>query len=147
MVTAPAPAAPGDDSPGAAVQGEAEATNAAQACTYFPPSAQASCQAATANVPAGSRGTMQDFELGYVAVDGNEALVGTTGTSCSTNATPACESNEDPQAIFSEAKSFAELWTESVAATLSPTNAYQLIPCVKVGGKWYLYDPSAGGST
>ncbi len=147
VVTAPAAAAPGSDSPGAAVQGEADATNALQACVYFPPSAQASCQAATASAPSGSRGSMRNFALGYVAVDGNEALVGSTGTSCAPDATPRCESNDDPAAIFSEAKPFPQLWTESVAADRSTTNSYQLIPCVKVGNKWYLYDPNAGGNS
>ncbi len=90
---------------------------------------------------------MRNFALGYVAIDGNEALVGSTGTSCSPDAKPTCESNDDPAAIFTEAKPFPELWTESVAATLSTTNSYQLIPCVKVGNKWYVYDPAAGGNS
>lgn len=146
VVTAPAAAAPGDDSPGAAVQGEQDATSASQACTYFPPSAQASCQAAVAQAPSGNSGTMQNFALGYVAVDGNEALVGSTGTSCSPDATPNCESNNDPAAIFSQGKLFSVLWAESVAADLSTGNNYQLIPCVEVGGNWYLYWPAAGGN-
>jgi hypothetical protein len=146
VVTAPAAAAPGDDSPGAAVQGEEEATTAAQACAFFPSSAQATCQAALANVRASAGGTTQNFALGYVAVDGNKALVGSTGTSCDPNATPTCESNDDPAAIFSQAKPFSVLWAESVAADLSPANSYQLMPCVNVAGEWYLYWPFAGGN-
>jgi hypothetical protein len=146
VVMAPAAAAPGDDSPGAAVQGEQDATTPAEACSYFPPSAQASCQTLMAEVPAGSGGTMQNFALGYVVVDGNAALVGSTGTSCSPSATPTCSSNTDPAAIFSQAKPFSALWAESVAADLSTTNSYQLIPCVKVGGNWYLYWPLTSGN-
>lgn len=147
VVTAPAVAAPGYDSPGAAVEGEESAGTAAQACTYYPPSVQASCQARVAQV-AGSLSpvTVQNFALGWVAVAGNEALVGSTGTSCDPNATPTCSSNDDPAAIFSQAKPFSVLWAESVAADLSTTNSYQLIPCVKVGGNWYLYPPLPGGS-
>jgi hypothetical protein len=150
VVTAPAAAAPGDYSPAAAVQGLLNASTAgtpAQSCTWYPPSAQASCQAAVAKVPAGSGGTMRNFALGYVAVNGNEALVGTTGTSCSPDATPTCESNDDPAAVFAQAKPFPELWAESVAADLSTTNSYQLTTCVKVGDKWYVYSPIAGGNT
>lgn len=100
-----------------------------------------------AEVPTGSSpGTVGNFALGYVAVDGNEALVGSTGTSCSPDATPTCESNTDPAAIFSQAKPFPQLWAESVAADLSTTNSYQLLPCVKVGNKWYDYWPLAGGN-
>ena len=146
VVTAPAAVAAGDESPGAAVQGEQAATTPTQACSYFPPSAQASCQTLIAEAPAGSDGTMQNFALGYVAVDGDKALVGSTGTSCSSGATPTCSSNNDPAAIFSQAKPFSVLWAESVAADLSPTNAYQLNPCVEVGGNWYLYWPLPGGN-
>ncbi len=145
-VTAPAPAAPGYDSPGAAVQGDVEATTPAQQCAYFPPSALASCQTLAAEAPASNSGTLQNFALGYVAVNGNEALVGSTGTSCTPDATPTCESNDDPAAIFSQAKPFSVLWAESVAADLSTTNSYQLIPCVKVGSSWYVYWPFSDGN-
>ncbi len=147
VVTAPAAAVPGYDSPGAAVQGEERATRA-QACAYFPPSDQASCRALVAEAPADpSPGTVQNFALGYVAVDGNEALVGTTGSYCAPDMTPVCSSNNDPAAIFSQAKPFRELWAESVAADRSTTNSYSLSPCVKVGGKWYNLYPFAGGNT
>lgn len=147
VVTGPAAAAPGDDSPGAAVQGEVDATTPGQACTYFPPSAQASCQAVAAAAPAASGGSMQNFALGYVAVDGNAALVGSTGTSCSPDATPSCTSNGDPAAIFSSGKPFTVLWAESVAADLSSSNSYQLVPCVRAGGSWYVYWPFTGSNS
>ncbi len=102
-----------------------------------------------ANVPSGSSPTFRKFALGYVAVDGNEALVGVTATLCVPNETPACTSNDDPAAIFSEAKPFPELWTESVASDISTTtsNSYSLAPCVKVGTQWYVYNPGPGGNT
>ena len=150
IVTAPAAASPGYNSPGAAVQGQANnstATTATLACAYYPPSDQTSCQTLFAEVAAGtSPGTIQNFALGWVAVAGNEALVGSTGMSCDPNATPTCWSNADPAAIFSQAKPFSELWAESVAADLSPTNSYQLTPCVEVGGDWYVYWPLSSGN-
>jgi hypothetical protein len=134
------------------VHGYVNAVNAGtlvQACIYDPPSAVASCQAEMAQVPAGSTPTIQDFALGYVAIDGNEALVGVTGTVCVPNDTPACTSNDDPAAIFSEAKPFSVLWAESVAAdsSSSTTNSYSLAPCVEVGANWYVYNPGPGGNT
>ena len=123
VVTAPTAATPGDDSPGAAVHGLAHTMSTgtlAQTCAYYPPSDQASCRAIMAQVPVGSRsGSIRDFALGYVAVDGNEALVGVTGTFCMPTAKPACMTNDNPAAIFSEAKPFRELWAESVAADVS----------------------------
>jgi hypothetical protein len=126
-----------------------QATNAQQLCGYFQPSAQAACQAAVAQAPTDSGGSMQHFALGYVAIDGNEALVGSTGTSCSSDATTSCTTNDDPAAIFSDAKPFSALWTEAVADELSTTatNSYALIPCVEVGNKWYLYFPEQGGNS
>jgi hypothetical protein len=114
---------------------------------YTPPSAQANCQAAMAALPASDAPTIANLVLGYVAVDGNEALVGATGTFCSPEQTPTCSSNDDPAAIFSEAKPFADLWAESVAAAESTTNSYSLIPCINVDGAWYIYNTGPGGNT
>jgi len=102
-----------------------------------------------ADVATGSTPTFRDLALGYVVVDGNEALVGVTGTICVPNETPACTTNDDPAAIFSEAQPFPQLWAESVAAdgSSSTSNSYSLAPCVKVGTNWYIYNPGSGGNT
>jgi len=90
---------------------------------------------------------MKDFALGYIAIDGNEALVGVTGTFCVPHQTPECTSNRDPAAIFATAKPFAALWVESVAADASAaTTGYSLAPLVKVGTRWYLDNPVPAGS-
>jgi hypothetical protein len=75
-----------------------------------------------------------NFALGYTAIDGGRALVGTTGTFCSPEATPKCITNDDPVAVLSSGKSFSTLWNE----TIHSTGGYSLVPCIKVGGKWYL---------
>lgn len=150
VVMAPTAAVPGHASPGAAVSGYIDALDAAKlttACLYDPPSAQADCRAAMAQATTDSQPTMTGFALGYVAIDGSRALVGTTGTFCSPNETPECSSNSDPAAIFSTAKSFATLWAESVAADSSPAVTYSLAPCVKVGSRWYIYNPGPGGNS
>lgn len=96
VLTAPAAAAPGHDSPGAAMHGYVNALNSGKpipACKYYPPSAQAVCRTTMAHVSTGSGPTIRDFALGYVAIDGNRALAGATGTFCEPNQTPACTSN------------------------------------------------------
>lgn len=147
-VIGPALTLPGHDSPGAAVRGFVNALNAGKAqqiCSYFDPSAQATCRSQLGGAPAGSAGTFKNFALGYVAIDGSEALVGSTGTRC--QPTPVCGSNHDPAAIFATGKPFAILWAESEAAATSSSNAYSLAPCVKVGTSWYLQGQtgSSGG--
>ena len=150
MVTAPAAATPGIDSPGAAVLGYVDALNAGsltESCMYLPPSAQADCRTGVAALSASDVPTVQNLVLGYVAVDGNEALVGSTGTFCAPDQTPTCVSNDDPAAIFSEAEPFPDLWTASIAAGESTTNSYSLIPCVEVDGAWYIYNTGPGGNS
>ena len=150
VVTAPAVVQPGADSPGAAVLGYVDALNAGsltESCMYVPPSAQASCQAGVAGISASDAPTVENFVLGYVAVDGDEALVGSTGTFCAPHQTPPCVTNEDPAAIFSAAESFPDLWTASIAAGESTTNSYSLIPCVEVDGAWYIYNSGPGGNS
>jgi hypothetical protein len=144
-VTEPATPAPGFGSPGAAVRGLADSQNVAE-CRYFEPSAQAECRKIIAGVPSADLGTVTRFSLGYVAVDGDRALVGFTGTECQPGQQPECVTNRDPAAIFSTAQSFAALWTESVASANSPVLGYALTPCLKIGGLWYVLFPT-GTST
>jgi hypothetical protein len=140
----------GHESPGAAFQGEISALSAgkpAGACPYFPPSAQAQCRKALADAPDGSGVTYKDFALGYVAIDGTKALVGSTGTFCAAAQTPQCGSNYNAAAIFDTAKPFAVLWAQALAAdSLSAQNSYSLAPCVKIGSKWYNWSPPDSGS-
>jgi hypothetical protein len=138
----------GDGSPGAALVGEVDALNAgdeAGTCQYLQPSAQSQCRAELGSAPARSGPTIQHFALGYVVVDGSEALVGVTGTFCLPQGTPRCVTNTDPAAIFSTGKPFAILWSEALAADSdSPSNAYSLAPCVEADGGWYVYSPPGG---
>jgi hypothetical protein len=149
-VLPPAATAAGHGSPGAAFQGEISALNAgkpAGACPYFPPSTQAQCRKALAGAPDGSGVTYKDSALGYVAIDGTKALVGSTGTFCAAAQTPQCGSNDNAAAIFDTAKPFAVLWAQALAAdSLSAQNSYSLAPCVKIGSKWYNWSPPDSGS-
>jgi hypothetical protein len=79
--------------------------------------------------------------IGYVVTDGNEALVGTTGTFCAHPQNPVCYSNRDPAAILSGGKPFGTLWSEQVKPGAA-NDVYMLAPCVKVGDSWYLYESS-----
>ncbi len=139
-VAAPAQVAPGNGSPGAAVAGLLAAAGAKRytaECAYVEPSAQATCTSGAAQLSPGSAPYIKNAAIGYVAIHGDEALVGTTGTFCSPGQTPECYTNDDPAAIFSSRKSFGALWAE--ANNTGSQNVYILAPCVKVGGKWYLH--------
>lgn len=141
-VTMPATPAPGLGSPGAAVIGQDKATLLA-GCAYNEPSFQAECRTLVKEHPNPSPQTMTGIRLGYVAVDGNLALVGVTATICQPGQHPECISNRDPAAIFSTAKTFTALWTEAVGSVNSPVLSYALTPCIRVNGRWYVYYPTA----
>jgi hypothetical protein len=143
-VQAPAKVAPGYGSPGAVIEGVLSALVAKHdiaECAYAEPSRQAACRSAFSSLPPGTTGSFRNAAIGYVAVDGDHALVGSTGTSCDSQAKPECYTNSDPAAIFSSnKKSFIGLWTEENGG--SNANVYLLAPCIKIDGKWYLYLPS-----
>ena len=107
-----------------------------KACAAFEPSVVAKCQTDVSGAPASDDPTYKDFHTGYVAADGDQALVGATGTFCEPTGKPACSSNSDPAAILSSGKPFATLWSEAVAAQGSNSNSYSLAPCTKVNGSW-----------
>lgn len=133
-VTQPGPASPGHDSPAAAVAGEVSALNAKDtktACDYYTPAFQSQCKGgggSTSGLP-----TFTVSQYGYVAVNGDKALVGMTGKFCSDG---KCFSNADPAALFKDGKTFAQQWD---AAQKSSSSEYSLTPVIQVGGKWYIF--------
>lgn len=143
-VSAPTQVAAGNGSPGAVVEGVFAAVTAkhySSECAYVEPSEQSACKGGTASMTSSTAPNFQNGAIGYIAIDGNEALVGTTGKFCSPSQTPECYTNNDPAAIFSSnKKAFSSLWTEENKA--SSSNVYSLAPCIKIGGKWYLYGSS-----
>jgi len=136
---------PGNGSPGGVVEAlvaDLNAGNLTAACGLYEPSEQAACtQALPGLSPHGT--AFQNFELGYVAIDGNEALVGSIGTECVSNATPTCITNRDPAAIFSSGQTFFRLYNTALAElnSSSSENTYALAPCIKSGSDWYLVLP------
>lgn len=133
-VSQPGPASPGHDSPAAAVAGEVAALNAKDtktACDYYTPAFQAQCKGggSTSGLP-----TFTVSQFGYVAVNGDKALVGMTGKFCSPGS--PCFTNTDPAAVFKDGKSFAQQWD---AAQKSTSSEYSLTPVIQVGGKWYIF--------
>jgi hypothetical protein len=145
-VVAPETPAPGNDSPGAVMTGFIDALNAKKyttVCSYVLPSTQSKCRTLLGSVSPSLLATKMPFAknagLGYVAIDGTEALIGTIGEYCAPGQSPECYTNNSPAAILSSGKSFSALWKTSVAETNNPNaaNVYTLSPCVEVGGKWY----------
>lgn len=135
-VVAPRAASPGHGSPGAVVTGLIAALNSKKfrrTCGYTEPGLQAECKAS--QMPASQMPFAANFALGYMAIDGDKAAVGMTGKFCTPGHLPECFTNHDPAAIFSSAKSFRALWKNAIKNTPD----YSLTPCIKIGGKWYIY--------
>lgn len=146
-VVAPARTAPGNGSPDAAVEGAIGALAAQRytsVCAYVEPAVQAPCETGMAQETPATAPTVKNPALGYAVIDGNEALVGTTGTFCSRSPHPECYSNSDPAAVLSGGKSFGALWSQQIQPG-RPNDVYQLAPVVKIGGRWYFYEPSLAG--
>jgi hypothetical protein len=143
-IVAPANVAPGHSSPAAVIQAlddEIGAKRYTAECPYIEPSAQAACRSGAAAMPQKDAPYFKNAAIGYVAIDGDKALVGTTGTFCLPTEKPACLTNNDPAAIFSANKRpFGALWTQQNTASndVTSANIYTLAPCVKIGGNWYL---------
>jgi hypothetical protein len=138
-VTGPGQVAPGHGSPGAAVAGAMAALAAKDPvalCDYAYVGPVARCAAQLRQTSRNQLPYSVSVKIGYVATDGTRALVGVTGRICSPGSRPECATNTDPAAIFSAGDTFAALWTRTVNPNSSST--YSLLPCVEVGGKWYL---------
>lgn len=148
-VYGPGSAAPGNGSPGAVVTGLIKAELAGDyvgTCSYIAPTDQSQCKtgmaaeaSASPSAMASSIGTVTNFAVGYVAVHGDQALVGTTGKFCGNG---SCYTNTNPAALLSSGKSFSALWSAAVGSE-STASAYALAPVTEVGGKWYIYSPSS----
>jgi hypothetical protein len=144
-VVAPETAVPGNDSPGAVMVGVTDALNTKKytaLCSYVLPGDQSKCRTELGAVSPSMLASQMPFAknagLGYVAIDGTEALIGTTGEYCAPGQSPECYTNSNPAAIFNSGKSFSALWKTAVAqASSTSSNTYTLSPCVEVGGKWY----------
>jgi hypothetical protein len=112
-------------------------------CSYLLPSTQSKCRTTFGSVSPSLLATKMPFAknagLGYVAIDGTKALIGTTGEYCAPGQSPECFTNNSPAAILNSGKSFSALWKTTVAETNNPNspNVYTLSPCLEVGGKWY----------
>lgn len=141
VVYAPKSERPGHGDPGQALEGVLAAVKAkdlADECAYLDPRELSTCKSGTAQVTASELPYFSNAAIGYTAVYGNEALVGTTGTFCDPSQTPACFTNTNPAAIFSAAdKTFTQLWSDAVASNSSST--YSLAPAFELNGKWYVY--------
>jgi hypothetical protein len=82
---------------------------------------------------------VRQFELGYIAIRGDRALVGATGTLV--RATSKVHNEPRSSGLFSTAKFFAVLWADSIALSISPKLSDAPAPCLKLGSRWYLYVP------
>ncbi len=148
VVFAPAPASPGHGSPAGPVAGEVSALNGgkpAATCPYLQPSFQSQCRKILSQMGKADIPTVKNFAMGYIAVDGKQALVGSTGIFCVPGEKPLCVPNHNPAAILSSGKSFKALWAQTNASSNSAANLYELAPCQEIGGSWYVYISASVG--
>jgi hypothetical protein len=140
-VTAPQ-SSPAANSPGAVFLGFTQALaarNFAGLCGYYQPSVQSQCKSSLASLSSSKLPYAKNVSIGYVAIDGTKALIGSTGTYCSPGDTPECYTNTDPAAVFSSGKPFSQLWTAATASSSSSNNVYQLSAAEEINGKWYAF--------
>jgi hypothetical protein len=140
-VTGSGSATAGDGSPAGvilAVVKDEQSGHFDDMCSSIQPSQQATCKSQLASVPAAEikayMPTYKNLATTYTAIDGDKALVGSTGSVCFPIGTPKCITNTNPAAVFDSGKSFAALWNE---AANSKNDSYALAGLIKVNGAWY----------
>lgn len=140
-VLPPGTATPGHGSPGAVISGLFSAIQQKSAsgyCGYAEPSVQAQCKSGLGQMSASQFPTAKNPALGYIAIDGDKAVAGVTGTLCQIGQTE-CDTNGDPAAVFSTLHTFSALWKNAIT---SSGPKYSLTPLAKVNGNWYVYTSS-----
>lgn len=145
-VVSPRSADAGSNSPGALVRSYVKAANSGnltELCQFVEPAGTSACDRAVAGASGSNGAQISHFAPGYVALEGDRALVGLTGTNCNPTVKPRCSTNRDPAALFSSGRSFGALYTEAMASQNPKisNNDYSLAPCVRVHGKWYIEVP------
>lgn len=140
-VIPPETVAPGHGSPDAVMTGVLAAIrdkNYSAYCGYAEPSQQAQCSSQMAEVSVSQLPTITGGGVGYVVIDGDEAVAGNTGTMCASGQT-GCFTNNDPAAVFSTLHTFSALWQNAITPT---STVYSLSPLIKINGSWYVYSAS-----
>ena len=143
-VDSPASASPGTGSPQEVMIGVATALSSrhpADECKYAEPRAQSVCTSFMSSrtgeqVDLMYLPTFKNVKPGYIAIDGDKALIGLTGTFCVLKLYPSCFTNNDPAAILDSGKSFSALWPQSL---MWHGNGYSPSPAIKINGNWYAY--------
>ena len=115
--------------------------DAPASCQYIVPNSQSACQSVLNSTA--QNGTFVSFtytsmDIGYAAIDGNEALVvlDYSGVCLEVGVQENCPSdNNDPAALLDGGQTFSALWTE---ATSGSNNEFELIPLLQQNGTWYV---------
>jgi hypothetical protein len=109
-------------------------------CSYLLPGSQSKCRSDFGPVSPSELAEKMPFTrnagLGYVAIDGTRALIGTTGEYCAPVQSPECFTNNSPAAVLDSRKSFSALRKTAVAETNDPSssNVYTLSPAWRSAG-------------
>lgn len=122
---------------------DVQAGNASRMCGLYEPSLQSECKSGTPSMSAAefksTMPTSKDRVPSYTAVDGDEALIGATGTVCQAG---SCFTNANPAAVFDTGLSFSTLWQTPTGGSYPDQIGYALARLIRVNGTWYLYATS-----
>lgn len=80
----------------------------------------------------------KNFAIGRVQIEGDRALVVTTGSVCSIG--EPCYSNPDPNLGLDGGHSFPTLWAEATSGGSSAEGVF-IMAMQMIGGKWYVTSP------
>jgi hypothetical protein len=133
-------ATPGHGSPKDAAAGflSGLAAGGTGLCPYVDPSDQSDCNSELSQVHTSLTGS---YTIANDVIQGDEALVAVTGHVCinfsaGTTATSTCGQNSDPNQGFpTSSGGFQEAYE---AAVQGSGNNNSTIPCIEVGGSWYV---------
>ena len=145
-VTASSTAKAGDGSPAGvflSLLKDAQTGNSSGMCALYEPSLQPECESGMESMSKADfmsgMPTFKDHVPSYTAIDGDEALLGSTGSVCQAG---TCSTNTNPAALFDSGESFGMLWQVPTNGSNSMQSAYELTRLIRVNGTWYLYATS-----
>ncbi|MCL4434881.1 MAG: hypothetical protein M1399_09030 [Actinobacteria bacterium] len=108
----------------------------ATSCQYIVPSQQHACGSFWKK-EAGKVSFSGHLVMAQTAIQGNRALVSVTGRGCARvpKKHPSCQSNSNPRSGLPSAKVDFQ---QAFANATSPSGGANVVPCMKVKGRWYV---------
>ncbi len=135
---------PGNCTPEQAADGYFQsqlAGNWTQTCAYVVPSGQGACQQAASSADIGP--LTGNLAVGAEMIQGAEAIVGAAGSLCSSSCDYSTPANIDFPSGYGSA--FTTAYAQTISTMTSPGSNFSPLPCLEVGGLWYVNIPGPLG--